>query len=500
MLRLPNETLVYILQDLYHVSDNFQRHGNKGDLLSIRTVCKRLADVGAHLAFRHITLKHQTQSYQKILAFSESAHKGKVRYITYSFEDFEDECIPREEFSDYITQHAPLSEGHFSVAELDQLQRDYCCRQSDMCYLESTGLDTACLTVILPRLISLRSICISQCFDNLSWLKYEEAVHDSYMPFLELSSGLRVFDNVIVALSTTHTSLTGLSVRSHQDNIDELPLTGIIQSLNIGRSVLYKSAFNQLKSFSISIPQFTEQGSLNYDGLLLLLDSMPSLETLKVSSISRQNAELSSKFLQLLTIPNLHTVEIYNGYFPCPSDLNTFFSRHSHTLKRVQLRNITLFEGSWETVISFMRESLLLGSTNMAGDFSINGNWVDVEIYPEMQKHGRRVLPFEAMESFIERRSNVNPFELLRANHKTYPPHTSSSDKQLCEAGVCPFYFALREAEKLLTNNIRDAVTRNAASDPVVNGKMRLLAMILDRQDRLDERINLGIWARVFRN
>lgn len=43
MLRLPNEVLVCILNNLYHVYDGWETHGSKDDLLSTRGVCRRLA-------------------------------------------------------------------------------------------------------------------------------------------------------------------------------------------------------------------------------------------------------------------------------------------------------------------------------------------------------------------------------------------------------------------------------------------------------------------------
>lgn len=67
MLHLPDEILQIILQNLYHVTDDFRRRGNKEDLLSSRAVCKRLAQVGAYPAFRHITLGHHMESYRNVL-------------------------------------------------------------------------------------------------------------------------------------------------------------------------------------------------------------------------------------------------------------------------------------------------------------------------------------------------------------------------------------------------------------------------------------------------
>jgi hypothetical protein len=486
MLRLPNEVLLNILQNLYHVTDDFLFHGNKTDLLSSRAVCKRLADLGAYAAFRHMTLKHDLESYQRILAFSRSKHRDKLQAMTYSFESFEPQCITRDEFPTYIEDYSPSSEGDFSTEEMDIFQREYCRRHSEMCLLESSKLDTAHLAAILLGLTNLRSVCISQCFSNLPWVDFEYEDYQNYNHFLEQSSGPRVFDNIAAALRTTDLNLSALTLRSYQDDEGKLPLTGIIQSLSSTRFTHYQSAFQELKVLSIFIPEDNEDGNLNLDGLLTLINSAPSLEKLELSSRFCQEKKLPPHFLKGLNIPKLHAIRLQRLSLLKEFDLSGFFSKHSSTLRRVELCDIIFDEGSWEEAISHMRDTLMLDSSNMMGCFCV-GDWHNAEIHSAMRSHGRSILPPRAIESFIERRSDANPFELLRTNRINYPPHASPDDIQLCRASFCPYYCTPEEAAQQLKQSIRAYFRRLADSDPFVTCKTKLLATVLARQGRLEE-------------
>ena len=55
-LRLLNEVLLEILENLYFVDQNSELYGDKNDLLSARVVCQRLASVGQDFAFKHIPM------------------------------------------------------------------------------------------------------------------------------------------------------------------------------------------------------------------------------------------------------------------------------------------------------------------------------------------------------------------------------------------------------------------------------------------------------------
>lgn len=58
MLPLSNDILLQILKYLYYLTPDCDPCGEKEDLLATRAVCRRLAEIGASLAFEHVTIVH----------------------------------------------------------------------------------------------------------------------------------------------------------------------------------------------------------------------------------------------------------------------------------------------------------------------------------------------------------------------------------------------------------------------------------------------------------
>ncbi|KAH8799043.1 hypothetical protein F5884DRAFT_869553 [Xylogone sp. PMI_703] len=101
---------------------------------------------------------------------------------------------------------------------------------------------------------------------------------------------------------------------------------------------------------------------------------------------------------------SLNALEIQN-----PLYLLNFIRRHALTLKNIALSEISLEEGSWETVIVGMREFLDLDLVRIKG---LMQDWIDIGI-------GKSWWTFHntTSSSFIQRGSNDNLLELAWLPH-----------------------------------------------------------------------------------
>jgi hypothetical protein len=89
ILHLPDEILLRIFDFLYYVDDNFNIYGNKNDLLASRLVCKRLATIGKHLSFEHITFINDVKGYKRLLILSQSSAANSIRRLSCYFQAFD---------------------------------------------------------------------------------------------------------------------------------------------------------------------------------------------------------------------------------------------------------------------------------------------------------------------------------------------------------------------------------------------------------------------------
>ncbi len=96
-----------------------------------------------------------------------------------------------------------------------------------------------------------------------------------------------------------------------------------------------------------------------------------------------------------------------------------FRGKHATSLKIIIFRELKLKTGSWEIVFIGMKKLLTLSSVYIRGDFDTGRV---MEIKSGLTEHGRRVLSNEAIEDFIQRKTDDNPFDLLRSARRDYPP------------------------------------------------------------------------------
>jgi hypothetical protein len=110
-----------------------------------------------------------------------------------------------------------------------------------------------------------------------------------------------------------------------------------------------------------------------------------------------------------------------------------FLGKHATSLKIISFRELELKTGSWETVFIEMKKLLTLSSIYIRGAFDTGRV---MEIKSGLTEHGRRVLSDEAIEDFIQCKTDDNPLDLLLSARRDFPPH-SCGDWQ-CRDG-CPY-------------------------------------------------------------
>lgn len=493
MLRLPTEILVNILKTLHYVHEDWGTCGIKDDLLSTRAVCKRLANIGASLAFRHVKLIQDQEGYSRLRALSKSCHRTDVHLLTYSFEDLTDEALSEEDYDGSV--RADAGRDRCSLYNTDEMYKCYCRGREHQAHLRRSDTDVARLNTAFNLLENLSAIRISQLFSDRPgpWRGGRPAA--GVPEFLNRPTSGRVFDAIAASLCATNTKIIALTwvSMSTSPELHPLPLTGIIQGLSGLKTALYSEAFGRLNSISIFLPADTSKMQINFEGLSAFICCLPMLADLEFSGTKYVHTKFDPSFLAGLHVPRLRSVEISNGIFTSPSNLTDFFSRHSQSLQRVKLHNVALENGSWESVFSHMRDTLNLRSSDMSGKFH-NGDPYEpgsVEVGYGIQYHGIPALPRRSIEDFVERRTDVRPFDLKRASSRRYPEHVSADDLHQCLSGVCPHLYTPVEAENKLMARRRE-VTNNQVAYVLTRYDIYTLSLIFLRQGRMEEGGLLG--------
>lgn len=418
MLCLPNEILLPILEHLYHVNENFRRFGNISDLLSCRFVCKKLANAAGNLAFSHIDFMHNEDGYRKMLAISCSSQKNDVRYLTCGFEEFDSERVSRDNFDAYIKRHA--GEDSFKTIcprKLDEAYKEHCHGHLRNRFLEQTNLDVAVLAIVLPRLGNLRTIRITQSPKSLPSLGRCGMYYEDFKRLLQLSTGPRVFSSITTSLYATNVELTSLVLRSHDEADLNLPLTGILRTLSSTRSPIYEQALKALKSMSIDLTSYDKKELSNYDGLLNLLQYVPRLEKLEISLGCGEDSLLPVNFLERVSISKLRIIRFEGADFHDPSNLINFYSKHSATLERVELCDVALRSGSWESVFSHITKASV-HSSGMDSDHHASNSFNKIEISSEGVLYSELDL-----SPYVKNNLVGSPSDWLRAKLSGYLVH-----------------------------------------------------------------------------
>jgi hypothetical protein len=442
MLRLPDEVLLRIFECLYYVGDDFDVYGEKDDLLACRAACRRFANVRQGLAFRHTNFFQDEESYKRLLEMSKSPYVcERVQRLTCYFADLEAGRTPEK-----FAESRGIDRKYWTQEEFNDAYEEYCrsCQYQEL--LEDGNVDIATLAAALPLFRRLRSI---QILRDLSDLEEDWSDLDGSSTYSQ--AGQRFFEAITSALSVSELGIEELLLGSF--DFDSPSLIGIIQSLAPGRLRLYQQAFGTLKRVQMLLPWIVydedigrEDQDLNCAGISALIRSAPLVEELRLEFDRYGAKPLPPNFLGSLKLPSLRALALESAVFEDSLCLIKFLSKHAISLKEVDFGTLTLQTGSWETVFIGMRDALTLHSISMVGEFRVD-EWT--EITPEWREHGRQVLNDRAIENFIRRRTNDNPFDLLRLARVLFPPHESYRDTRLCVTEKCPYQSCLTTEERI---------------------------------------------------
>lgn len=325
--------------------------GDKSALLNLRRTCKTLEALCTRYAFRTLTLKHQIPSYEKIITFSQSDLGHQLQHLIYNFEE------------------KPDTDTTDATRELMECAR-----------LEKHGLDVASLTSIFCRLKNLEKVTVVQTRGLFG-------------------SNPRVCSNFFTALYTSNTRLSSLDLQSC---VDLGPASHVFDG--------YKDVFQQLRS--LSLPLRSNDGYAINEKLFFTLTQ--SLEELTCWSPYRDPAFPLDSYIRF-HIPHLRAISLRTLAINTAALLIQFFTRHSSSLKRVELCDLQLARGTWESVFLEMRRALRLKSCILDGDFFQKSMRV-FETDIEKQRRGWKLVPHHAVEDFVKGLTDENPFNVLQAN------------------------------------------------------------------------------------
>lgn len=359
MLRLPTEILARTFQNLYHVNDNGEARGKKKELLSVRAVCRRLADIGAPLAFRHVRVTQDPKGYQRLHDISNSKYRHLVRFLTYNFEDFSEKIVSKNELKDYMKPRCNAIEKGPEVYE------DYYGGSVYQSQLHEYNLDVAHLAAAFGLLKNIQSIRISQIFTDRSGPWFRDSMQpEDCAGFLELATSSRILDTVAASLCVAATKVKTLTLLSSPLEFEgPWPLIGVIEGLQSSKTILYRQAFTHLHTLNLCVPSEEVKHPINFRGLVDFMCSLPALTELVLvgSGVDTDPAQL---FLSDLYLSQLQSVEMNNVVFESPTHLAEFLARHSNTLQRVKLhsaiKEYDSLDDSWQESLSQMRETLNL--------------------------------------------------------------------------------------------------------------------------------------------
>jgi hypothetical protein len=425
MLHLPDEILLKIFDFLYYVDNNFNIYGNKNNLLASRLVCKRLATIGKHLSFEHITFINDIKGYKRLLILSQSSAANSVRRLSCYFQAFD---TVTTEYVDQI-----FGFGHHDMHKVNEMyELQYLPRNRQQTRLQARGGDTGVLNKAIPSFERLSAINIMQDFSDRYGDMFQILSPHIRSSFADSPLGQRIFETITGAISNSQIGIDVLQLGHIEDNkhfedastlrklnrIYQPPMTSTIQGFTITSRGLYQQAFRRLRRLRIRLPLKHDS---NDNGLSIFIQSALSLEELWLQFNYQGEQALTSNFLSSLKLPRLRTLRLDLALIEDSFCLVDFLGKHATSLKIISFRELKLKTGSWETVFIEMKKLLTLSSVYIRGAFEVGRV---TEIKSGLTEHGRRVLSDKAIEDFIQCKTDDNPFDLLRSAHRDFPPHS----------------------------------------------------------------------------
>ena len=317
-----------------------------------------------------------------------------VRRLTFSFESFEVDPTP-EQFE--VSRGIYIGANQPTAEELNELYATYhrgCERQQQ---IEESNVDIASLAAAMPHFRTLRSVRV---LEHLGSQWQDWFIHD-YRGYT--GTGPRLFGAITSALYVSGLEIEELHLGSIGS--DAPALTGIVHELSSLALLPYPCVFGKLRRLMMILPWMVDAGQVDHRGVLELIQSATLVIEELVLHSDRLGSVLPADFFESLTLPRLRVLSLGSLEFQSPLHLLQFFRKHARTLKEVELRSISV-EGSWEPVFIEMRNCSNLESIRLC-DLMDNG-------YEILAGRSYRVVNIRAIEDFIHRRTDDNPFELER--------------------------------------------------------------------------------------
>lgn len=361
LLSLPDEILLMIFGNLYHVGHSSHQQSPKKDVLSSRLVCRRMAGIGQELAFEHIDFLQDEKGIKRLLELSKSPLCRLVKRLSCYFEALDSR---RASSVDAFRTWLRL-DAFRTLEEVQEMFEAYCRESQYQCLLNRIGLDVA---IPLGQFQSLRAVEMGVWRSR--W--YDAMSDDEFDRLCASSTGHRFFEAFTSSLARAGHHIEDLTLgyfhRDTSSSSDPSTLS-IIQGLDPAHQV-YLQAFGRLRRLKIALPMIGEDGHvhrLNFRGLSTFIQSAVSLEELWLSFCEMEDTSpVPSQFLRSLEIPHLRAL-VLNFAMVKASALLTFLRRHATTLKSIELSCIDLRRGSWEALCLGMREILTLESSSICG-------------------------------------------------------------------------------------------------------------------------------------
>ena len=424
------------------------------DRFSARLVCKQLADISPPTFYR-LTVRQDHAGYQRLSRLPASGALSNVWHMTFAFQNYSTQAFTNIQF---IKHMEDCEEDDWkSPAQIDCLHEMYQREHDFLIQLFEHNLDVALLTSALSRLTNLTSVSMVELEDY--WLRTLELPDDfpsdqgEYVDVPVESSSRRGGDckpriptdtraarTLMAAFCAAGTKLKHLQVASSMDLIVEL--ADCVAELRTFRQTLLANPIDCLTSLELkSLDAFT-------DGeLAQLISSLPMLDTLTFSSPMDEvehsfPSVLSEEFLSQLQVSRLKAVKFEYVCFPNSSCLVDFLFRHAKALRKLHMLDTVVETGSWRGIFVQLRQFSHIDCETGLSFYVLNEDLgAEEEISYRPDEHRLPALPPRAIEDYIARRTDINPFDRLQKRAS----HSSWEDTWQCQNGACPLAHPRRQ-------------------------------------------------------
>ncbi|OAQ60193.1 hypothetical protein VFPPC_10621 [Pochonia chlamydosporia 170] len=391
LLDLSNEILLIILEVLYSKHKNY--------VLALRKVCKRFALLGERLAFRRIEFTLSPKDFYTLRDLSRSYLRNNVKEIVFAFDDYNAEVST--DLTAFVSwfrlRTIPLRD------QLEMFER-YCSFKKTSILLQQNNKGFESLAETIRQFTNLQSVKMVQDWSS-DW--YQKLDGEEFNELALSPTGVRLFEVVVYALASPTLNVKELILGEIFQGSP--PLLGIIQSLRPLTTSNYDKAFSCLEKLDVKLSWvescFTP---LNYEGLSSLIQAAPLCELRLVASPFAPTPP--DAFLVVLGASPLRVLELEGVRFKDPSSFLRLLHGLRPTLKDVRFHNLGIDHGSWETVLIEMRSAFELKSCTM-GMLLWKGNTIELGMC-----FGEKGIPRNAVDEFVQRQSDLNPFDLIRAS------------------------------------------------------------------------------------